>query len=98
MVTSCVSSPNNVWLNWQILIKFDTKVRSIVWDDGIVTITNTILDIIHRSIIYNNLSETGFCLRLQVEPTQLGPIYETSLWVRKEGLAPSIGPIWEGST
>jgi hypothetical protein len=28
--------------------------------------------------IYNNVSETGLCLRLQVKPTQLGPIDRAS--------------------
>jgi hypothetical protein len=42
------------------------------------------LDIIHRPVFIEkhgpvyfseyNVSETGFCLRLQVKPTQLGPI------------------------
>jgi hypothetical protein len=41
------------------------------------------LDIIHRPVLskiivlfifQNNVSETEFCLRLQVKPTQLGPI------------------------
>jgi hypothetical protein len=37
--------------------------------------TITILDIIHRHVSYlkHDISETGFCLRLQVQPTQLGP-------------------------
>jgi hypothetical protein len=36
----------------------------------------TILDIIHRFIIYlkHNVSETGFCLRLEAERTQLVPV------------------------
>jgi hypothetical protein len=30
------------------------------------------LDMIHRPVLFkHNISETGFCLRLQVEPTQL---------------------------
>jgi hypothetical protein len=34
------------------------------------------MDIIHRPVFYlkHNVSETGFCLRLQVDPTQMGPI------------------------
>jgi hypothetical protein len=34
------------------------------------------LDIIHRRAFYleSDVSETGFCLRLQVEPTKLSPI------------------------
>jgi hypothetical protein len=41
-------------------------------------ITIIVLDIIHRLVFYlkkkNEVSEIRFCLRLQVEPTQLGPI------------------------
>jgi hypothetical protein len=35
------------------------------------------LDIIHRPafILKHNVSETGFCLRLQVKSTQLVPIF-----------------------
>jgi hypothetical protein len=38
----------------------------------------TILFLIFR----NNISETGFCLRLQVKPTQLGPLDRTSPYLR----------------
>jgi hypothetical protein len=39
-----------------------------------VNIAITILDIIHRRFFYlkQDVSETGFCLRLQEVPTQLG--------------------------
>jgi hypothetical protein len=39
------------------------------------------VDIIHRPVFYlnHNVSETGFCLRLQVEPTQLGPTDKSNL-------------------
>jgi hypothetical protein len=42
----------------------------------------TVLDIIHRPITYSkdDVSDTGFCLRLQVEPTQVGPIERTSFY------------------
>jgi hypothetical protein len=46
-------------------------------------ITITVLGIIHRPIFYlkHDISETEFCLCLQVEPTQLGPINRAScLW------------------
>jgi hypothetical protein len=38
--------------------------------------TITILDIIRCPAFYlkHNVSETVFCLRIQVEPTQMGPI------------------------
>jgi hypothetical protein len=42
-------------------------------------ITVTILDINHRSAFYLNVSETSFCLCLQLEPTQMGPIERVSL-------------------
>jgi hypothetical protein len=41
-------------------------------------------NIIHRPVIYlkRNVSETGFCLRLQAKPTQLGPIDRASLYLQ----------------
>jgi hypothetical protein len=46
-----------------------------------INITITILDIMHRPVFYlkHDVSETGFCLRLQVEPTQLCAIAKASL-------------------
>jgi hypothetical protein len=43
-------------------------------------VTVTILDISHRPVFYlkREVSETGFCLRLQVGPTYLGPMYIAS--------------------
>jgi hypothetical protein len=57
------------------------------------------LDIIHRPayISKHDVSETGFYLRLQVKPTQFGPIDRASLYLRR-GLALSIGPNWVGFT
>jgi hypothetical protein len=54
-----------------------------------INITITIFNIIHRPLFYlkHDASETGFCLRPQVRPTEMGPI---------EAL--SKGPIWVGST
>jgi hypothetical protein len=45
-----------------------------------ISITIKILDIIHHPVLYLklNVSETGFCLRLLVEPTQLSPINSSS--------------------
>jgi hypothetical protein len=41
------------------------------------------LDIIHRPVfIKNNISETGFCLRLLLEAIQLGPLDTASLCLR----------------
>jgi hypothetical protein len=64
-------------------------------------ITITILDIIHRSGFYleHNVSQTVFCLRLQVKPAQLSPIGKASLSpdVVRERLGLSIGPNQIGS-
>jgi hypothetical protein len=48
--------------------------------------TVIIFDIIRRPVFYlqHNLSEIGFCLRLQVEPIQRGPINIASLCLRTE--------------
>jgi hypothetical protein len=54
----------------------------------------------------HNVSETGFCLRVQVKPTQLGPIDRASVYthleagtgVRRQGLSLSTGPNWVGPT
>jgi hypothetical protein len=49
-----------------------------------IYITITILDIIHRPVFYltYKVSETSFCLRLQVEDPQLGPTDRASLCLR----------------
>jgi hypothetical protein len=49
-------------------------------------ITTTILNIINRPVfcLKNNVSETGFCLRLPVEPAQLSPIDKPSLCFRRQ--------------
>jgi hypothetical protein len=46
-----------------------------------INITITILDITHRHVFYlkYDVSETEFCLQLQVETIQLGPIDRASL-------------------
>jgi hypothetical protein len=36
----------------------------------------------------NSISETAFCLRLQVEPTQLGPMHRASLYLRRPEWTP----------
>jgi hypothetical protein len=51
-------------------------------DDGVlIRTTITILDIIHRPVFYlkHNVSETGFCLRLHVETTQIGAVGRANL-------------------
>jgi hypothetical protein len=45
-----------------------------------------------------NVSETGFCPRLQVKPTLLGPIDRGSPYLRRKGLALPIGPNRVGFT
>jgi hypothetical protein len=48
------------------------------------------LDIIHHlSVIKDTTFQSGFCLRLQVKPTMLGPVNGASpcLWTRGFGLA-----------
>jgi hypothetical protein len=44
----------------------------------------SILDIIQCLVYYlkYDVSKTGFCLRLQAEPTQLGPIERATLYLR----------------
>jgi hypothetical protein len=53
---------------------------------NIVTTSITFLDIIHRLVHLkkHNVSDTGFCLRPQVKPTQLGPIDRASPYLRTE--------------
>jgi hypothetical protein len=42
------------------------------------------LDIIHRPfyLLKHNISETGFCLHVEVKPTQLGPVNRASPYLR----------------
>jgi hypothetical protein len=42
-----------------------------------------ILDIIYRSIFYlkHDISEAGLCLRLEVEPTEFGPVGRASPYI-----------------
>jgi hypothetical protein len=55
--------------------------------------TITVLEIIHCPVFYlkYDFSKTGFCLRLQLEPTPLGPIDSPSLCLRTQA-APSNKP------
>jgi hypothetical protein len=48
----------------------------------------------HRPVLYKNVLETGFCLRLRVEPTQMGPIERASLWFRTTTTTTSWGWSW----
>jgi hypothetical protein len=47
----------------------------------------------HRLVYFSkhNVSETGFCLRLQVKPTQLGPIDRANPYLRTPVPAPRWG-------
>jgi hypothetical protein len=51
-----------------------------------INITIKVLDIIHVSVFYlkHDVSETGFCSRLQMQPPQVGPIDRTSLGLRRQ--------------
>jgi hypothetical protein len=57
--------------------------NSVLMEFITIYITIKILDIIHRPVfcLKHNISETEFCLRLQVEPTQLCPIDRASLYL-----------------
>jgi hypothetical protein len=64
-----------------------------------ITTTLTVLDIIHHPVFYlkHDVSETGSCLHLQVEPTQVRPVNRASLRMRQRQ-TPSVGPIWVDTT
>jgi hypothetical protein len=51
------------------------------------------MEIIHRSVFYlkHCVSETGLCLRIQVEFAQLGAIERTTVCLRWQGIALSVG-------
>jgi hypothetical protein len=58
-----------------------------------INITITILDIIHRPVFHLRHDDFGtwFCLRLKVEPTEMGPVGRANVYVwiivfqRKDG-------------
>jgi hypothetical protein len=82
---------------WRPIGLWDVKDPTL----SFTVITLTILDIIHCPVFYySNVSETGFCLGLQVEPTQLGPIDRAVsgavVCVRRQRLSLSVGPNWAG--
>jgi hypothetical protein len=69
-----------------------------VWAGHVVITTNIstnimFLDISHRPVCStkHNVSETGFCLRLHLKPTQLGPIDRASPYLRTPVPAPRWG-------
>jgi hypothetical protein len=51
-----------------------------------LSITLKILEIIHRPVFYLKLDvmETGFCLRIQVEPVQMGPVNRANICFRTQ--------------
>jgi hypothetical protein len=57
-------------------------------------------DIFNLAVFYfkHDLSETGFCLRLQVEPTQEDLIDIATSRLQSHKLALSSGSNWVGST
>jgi hypothetical protein len=56
-----------------------------------MNVTVTILDVIHHPVFYlkHNFSEIGFCHRLQMGPTQLGPIDTASPCLRTPATTPT---------
>jgi hypothetical protein len=60
-----------------------------------MNIATTILDNVSHYVFYMNrdVSENGFCPRLQMEPAQLGPIAKASPCLRRE-----IGPNRQSSS
>jgi hypothetical protein len=68
--------------------------KTLLWDNFLlryiglwrwyINININIMDIIHRLVfnLKHDVSETGFCLRSQVEPTQFGPTDEASFCLR----------------
>jgi hypothetical protein len=58
-----------------------------------INVTLNILDIINPSVLYlkHNVSKTGFCLRLHVEPIEWDPIDKLGLHLRRQ-LALFTGP------
>jgi hypothetical protein len=50
-----------------------------------ISLTVTILNIIHRPVFYlkHSVSDIGFCIRLQVDPNQLVPTDRSSLCHRR---------------
>jgi hypothetical protein len=88
--------PSNLvafYLNTQFHIKEIVRTSYLIRSTGLwrwfINITIIILDIIHRPVFYlkQNVSETGFCLLLQVEPNRVVPIEKDSLCHRKQRLA-----------
>jgi hypothetical protein len=66
-------------------------------------ITITILDVIHCPVYYlkHGISETGFCVCLQVELTEVDLVDRASLYLQmgqKQRIAVSVAPILVGST
>jgi hypothetical protein len=65
---------------------------SLVWFYHIaVDATITFLDIIHRPVSYlkHDVSETGFCFRLQVGPAQSDPIERAGLCLQPPATTPT---------
>jgi hypothetical protein len=74
--------PETIWLSrsntlYDIVLLVLREVGKLQLADEAwpVSTTITILDIIHRRVFYlkRDISETKFCLRFQVEITQVGP-------------------------
>jgi hypothetical protein len=70
----------------QMWPKITPLTQACTWDKGWQEHPTKypILDIVHRPVfqLKHSISETGFCLHLQVEPTQLVPIDRAGLCLR----------------
>jgi hypothetical protein len=70
--------------------------------ETLFTLIVSILVIVHGRVfdLKLNFSETGFCLRLKVEPTHLDPICVGSFFLctPAQRLVLSVGPKYVGST
>jgi hypothetical protein len=63
---------------------------------GVIFLKGNSIDASSCSYLKHNVSENGFCLRLQVEPTQLGPIARASPYLRTP--APTQDRVYKPST
>jgi hypothetical protein len=70
-----------LYSEWSVYTKQARSKRLWRW---YININIMFLDITHRPVfvLKHNVSETGFCLRLQVKPAQLGPIDRASPYLR----------------
>jgi hypothetical protein len=75
---------NSEWKGWVACVQLALGFAAVIYiasHSTILCIANTVLDIIHHPVFYlkHNVTETGFCLRLQAEHTQSVPKDRISL-------------------